>query len=104
MTDKATAPSRLRGRGRKEAGMKSLQNLPDKSIIAATWAAVKRFAAGTGCIFAALATMLFFCATIENDWSWSGSLALTITAAWLCRMCYKYAAGEEWEGDDESNP
>lgn len=76
-------------------------NLGDTLIIRALWRSVKRFAAGMGCIFAALATMLFFCAPIENDWSWSGSLALTITAAWLCRMCYKYAAGEEGEGDDE---
>ena len=80
------------------------RNLEDTLIIRALWRSVKRFAAGMGCIFAALATMLFFCAPIENDWSWSGSLALTITAAWLCRMCYKYAAGEEGEDDDASNP
>lgn len=85
-------------------GVNQKWNLEDTLIIRALWRSVKRFAAGMGCIFAALATMLFFCAPIENDWSWSGSLALTITAAWLCRMCYKYAAGEEGEDDDESNP
>lgn len=97
--NKAKGP-RLRQQPRAK-GVNQKWNLEDTLIIRALWRSVKRFAAGMGCIFAALATMLFFCAPIENDWSWSGSLALTITAAWLCRMCYKYAAGEEGEDDDE---
>lgn len=100
--NKTKGPRLLAQSGAK--GVNQNRNLEDTLIIRALWRSVKRFAAGMGCIFAALATMLFFCAPIENDWSWSGSLALTITAAWLCRMCYKYAAGEEGEDDDASNP
>ena len=89
--NKTKGPRLLAQSGAK--GVNQKRNLEDTLIIRALWRSVKRFAA--------LATMLFFCAPIENDWSWSGSLALTITAAWLCRMCYKYAAGEEGEDDDE---
>ena len=63
--NKTKGPRLLAQSGAK--GVNQKWNLEDTLIIRALWRSVKRFAAGMGCIFAALATMLFFCAPIEGE-------------------------------------
>ena len=101
MQTKSKSPRLLAQPGAK--GVNQKWTLEDASIIRAFWRAVKRFAAAIGCIYCALALLLFVSAWIEGDFSVTGTILVSVPAAWLCRLCYRVAAGEETLDDDEDD-
>ncbi len=64
----------------------------DNYIVSQTFAACKRFLCLMGCLLAALATLLFFCAPFEpGDVSLTAGWTLAAISWWLCRELYEGA-------------
>lgn len=68
--------------------------------LAAAWRGVKRLACLLGCLFMALAALMFAGAPIEGDMSWSASVALIAVCGWVCYALYHIAESEDGGGGD----